>query len=97
MWTSTEDCFCQEHVRQSRSPNSSAAHRRISSAGRASSSDPVSESCVLTEQNLLEGVGTEPDAKRLERDDLFRRDVAQVDLGAEAPEEPGRGGLFRAR
>ena len=32
MWTSTEDCFCHEQVRQSLSPNSSYAQRRTSSA-----------------------------------------------------------------
>src|SRR5512132_4509416 len=95
MWTSTEDCFCQEHVRQRRSPNSWAAQRRTSSADRASSSESVSESCALTEQDLLEGVGAEPETERLERDDFLGRDVAEVDLGPEAADEPGLGGLLR--
>ena len=38
MCTSTDDCFCHEHVRQSLSPNSEYAQRRTSSADIASKS-----------------------------------------------------------
>ena len=38
---------------------------------------------LVTQEHLLQGVGAEPEPERLERDDLFRRDVAEVDLGAE--------------
>src|SRR4051812_6646340 len=81
MWTSADDCFCQEQLRQSRSPNSSAAQTRRSSAGSASIWASVRESCVLTQQELLQRVGSQPEAKRLERDDLVGRDVAEVDVG----------------
>src|SRR5438874_1616677 len=41
MWMSTELCRCHEQVRQSRSPNSAAAHRSTSSADMASKSTPT--------------------------------------------------------
>src|SRR5437879_6239444 len=93
MWTSTDDCFCQEQVRQSRSPNSAAAQRTTSSADMAS----VSGSCRLgvAKQNLLEGVAAQAEPERLERDDFVGRDVAQVDLRAEVLDEPGLRGLRR--
>ena len=55
MCTSTDDCFCHEQVRQSRSPNSSYAQRRTSSAGMVSTSG----SCRLgvAKQHLLQRVG----------------------------------------
>jgi hypothetical protein len=68
MWTSTDDCFCQEQV---------------------------SESWVLIEENFPEGVGAEPEAERLERDDFVGRDVPEVDLRTEAADEPALGGLRR--
>src|SRR5713226_10306790 len=87
MWTSTDDCFCQEHVRQSRSPNSAAAQRITSSADMVS----VSGSCRLgvAKQNLLEGVAAQAEPERLERDHFVGRDVAEVHRGAEVPDEPG--------
>src|SRR5919204_691002 len=87
MWTSTDDCFCHEHVRQSRSPNSACAQRRISSAGIASTSG----SCGLgvAKQDLLERVAPEPEPQRLEGDDLLRRDVAEVHVGSELLHKPG--------
>ena len=39
MCTSTDDCFCHEHVRQSLSPNSACAQRSTSSAGIASNQE----------------------------------------------------------
>src|SRR3990170_3261654 len=67
-----------------------------SSAGSASISSSVSESCrLLTEEHLLEGVGAEPETERLERDDLLGRDVAEVDLRAEVLDEPGLRALRR--
>src|SRR5919106_5243473 len=50
----------------------------------------------LTEQNLLEGVGAEPEPQGLERDDLFGRDVPEVDLGPETTHEPGLRSLGRS-
>src|SRR3954470_1313949 len=93
MCTSTDDCFCQEHVRQSRSPNSAYAQRRTSSAGIVSTSG----SCRLgvAKEHLLERVGPQPEAQRLERDHFLRRDVAEVDPRPELLHEPGLAGLRR--
>src|SRR4029078_8815266 len=88
MWTSTAECFCQAQLRQRRQPTSSAAKTRTSSAGSASIWASVRESCVLTQQKLLQRVGSEPEAKRLERDDFLRGDVPEVDVGAVLLDEP---------
>src|SRR6266576_5310808 len=87
MCTSTDDCFCHEHVRQSLSPNSPYAQRRTSSAGIAS----MSGSCRLgvAKQNLLQGVAAQAEPERLERDDLVGRDVPEVHIRAEVLDEPG--------
>ena len=99
MCTSTDDCFCHEQVRQSRSPNS-----LVSPSGGAPPPDIASKSSVsrrlrargrVAEQDLLEGVGAEAEAERLERDHLVGRDVAEVDLGPEVLDEPGLRGLRR--
>src|SRR5688572_13173165 len=98
MCTSTDDCFCQEHVRQSLSPKRSYAARISSSALRLSESGIAwAALCGLlrTKQHLLQGVRTEAAAERLERDHLVRRDVAEVHLGAEVLYEPRLGGLLR--
>src|SRR5687768_16795990 len=110
MWTSTEDCFCHEQVRQSLRPNSSYDQRRTSSADMASKSAPSQRSCsavstrwsgasrggssgsgrlALTEQHLVDRVGTEPQPERLERDHFLGRDVAQVHVASELLHEPG--------
>src|SRR5205823_4763821 len=89
MCTSADDCFCHEHERQSRSPNSAYAQRISSSAGIASTSAGARLSgSALTEQHLLESVGPQPEPERLERDDLLGRDVAEVDLRPELAHEP---------
>src|SRR5438876_603080 len=92
MWMSTELCRCHEHVRQSRSPNSSAAHRRTSSADMASKFKSGSRA-VATEEHLLQRVGTQAEPQRLERDDLLGRDVPEVHARSELPDEPGLGAL----
>src|SRR5262245_38731881 len=86
MCTSTDDCFCHEHVRQSLSPNSAYAQRRTSSACM----DSTSGSCRLgvAKQDLLEGVAAQAEPQRLERDDLVGRDVAEVHVRAEVLHEP---------
>src|SRR4029078_5409895 len=88
MVTSTDDCFCQEQLRQRRSPNSSAAQTRTSSAGSASLCASVRERRVLNQPQLLPHVGSEPEAKRLERDDFLRRDFPEVDVGPVLLDEP---------
>ena len=62
--------------------------RGRSSAGSASISASVRESCMLTEQHLLQRVGAQPEPKRLERDDLLGRDVAEVHVGPVLLDEP---------
>src|SRR5436305_3120352 len=89
MWTSTDDCFCQEHVRQSLSPNSAYAQRSSSSACMASQSSSGSGGAVATEQHLLQGVTAQAESQRLERDHLVGRDVPEVDVRAELLHEPG--------
>src|SRR4029078_3409185 len=87
MCTSTDDCFCHEHVRQSRSPNSWYAQRRTSSAGIVSTSG----GCRLgvAKEHPLSRVRPQPKAKRLERDHFLGRDVAEVDPRPELLHEPG--------
>src|SRR5258708_6856681 len=86
MCTSTDDCFCHEHVRQSLSPNSECAQRSNSSACIVS----VSGSCRLgvAKQYLLERVAAQTEAQRLERDHFLRRDVAEVHVRTEVLNEP---------
>src|SRR5512132_862305 len=94
MCTSTDDCFCHEHVKQSSMPSSSWAQRRSSSARMASKSSSGSGGAVA-KQHLLERVGAQSPAQRLERDDLVGRDVSEVHLWPELPHEPGLRGLRR--
>src|ERR687887_1112272 len=92
MWMSTELCRCHEHVRQSLSPNSSAAHRSTSSADMASKFR--SGSCAIaTEEHLLQRVGAQAEPQRLERNDLLGGDVSEVHARPELPHEPGLGAL----
>src|SRR5579859_2849268 len=93
MCTSTDDCFCHEQVRQSRSPNSPADQRITSSADMTSRSGWVR--LGVAKQDLLQRVAAETEAQRLQRDDLVGRDVAEVDLRPEALDEPRLRGLRR--
>src|SRR5712691_7834865 len=77
-----------------RSPNCWYAQSRASSAVIASTSGSWSGGAVA-KQHLLQGVAAEAAAERLERDDLVRRDVAEVDGRAELLDEPGLRGLRR--
>src|SRR3954453_2790125 len=106
MWTRTDDCFCHEQVRQSRSPNSAAPQRRISSAGMASKSRPnrslaeVASTASsgrgrLAKEHLLERVAAQPEPERLERDHLFGWNVSQIDNRPELLDEPRLRGLRR--
>src|SRR4051794_26467508 len=61
----------------------------------ASKSTSGSAGAVATQEHLLDRVGAEPEAERLERDDLLGRDVAKVHVGAEVLHEPGLRGLRR--
>src|SRR6266550_8326783 len=89
MCTSTDDCFCHEHVRQSRSPNSAYAQRRTSSADIASKSSSGRSGALAIEQDLLQRVAAQAEPERLEWNDLLRRDVPEVHVRAELLHEPG--------
>src|SRR3989304_2403694 len=95
MCTSTDDCFCQEQVRQSLSPNRSYAARISSSAVSVSISCSVSSRLLGAKEHLLQRVRAKAEPQRLERDDLIGRDVAEVDVRAELLDEPGLPGLRR--
>src|SRR5207342_2451076 len=49
----------------------------------------------MAKKHLLQRVGAEAEAERLERDHLVGRDVAEVHLGPEVADEPGLRGLRR--
>src|SRR5438094_26770 len=93
MCTSTEDCFCQEHVRQRRSPSSAYAQRRMSSADMASKSSSGRGGALAIEQDLLQRVAAQAEAQGLQRDDLLGRDVPEVHVRPELLDEPGLRGL----
>src|SRR6266571_448270 len=95
MCTRTEDCFCQEQVRQRRSPNSAYAQRRTSSADIASKSSSGRSGALAIEQDLLQRVAAQAEPERLEWNDLLRRDVPEVHVRAEVLHEPGLCGLRR--
>src|SRR5947199_2008374 len=61
----------------------------------ASKSRSGSAGAVATEQHLLQGVPTQAEAERLERDHLVGRDVPEVHGRAELLHEPGLGRLRR--
>src|SRR5437660_811841 len=88
MCTSTDDCFCQEQVRQSFSPYSPYAHRTTSSAGIDSKSSSGSAGGLAAKKNLLQRVAAQAEAERLERDHFLGRDVAEVHVRAELLHEP---------
>src|SRR5712691_6520428 len=77
-----------------RSPNCSYAQSRASSAVIASTSGSWSAGAVA-KQHLLQRVAAEATAERLERDDLFRRNVPEIDGGPELLDEPRLRGLGR--
>src|SRR5437868_11723361 len=93
MCTSTDDCFCHEHVRQRRSPSSAYAQRRMSSADMASKSSSGRGGALAIEQDLLQRVAAQAEAQGLERDDLLRRNVPEVHVRPELLDEPGLRGL----
>src|ERR687897_1142505 len=94
MWTSTDDCFCHEQVRQSLSPYSSCAQRSRSSADISSTWGSGSGGAVAKE-HLLQRVGAKAAAKRLERDGFLGWDVPEVHGRPETLHEPGLRGVGR--
>src|SRR5438093_1456592 len=49
----------------------------------------------MAKEHLLQGVAAQSETERLESDDLLRRDVPEVHLGAEVLDEPGLRALRR--
>src|SRR5438128_5485288 len=73
MWTSTDDCFCHEHVRHSLSPNCSYAQTSTSSAVMPSTSGSRGAG-VVAKQDLLQRVAAQAETQRFERNHFLRRD-----------------------
>src|SRR6266508_568093 len=94
MCTSTDDCFCHEQVRQSRSPNCSYAQTSTCSAVIVSTSGSWSAGAVA-KQDLLQRVAPQPEPERLEWDHFLRRDVAEIHVRSELLHEPGLARLRR--
>src|SRR4051812_24625687 len=87
MSSRTDSSFWNEQARATRPGNSSSTSFTTRWAGHVSTS---AGSCRLaTEQHLLQRVASQAEAQCLERDHLVRRDVAEVDVGPEMPDEPG--------
>src|SRR3954471_6011162 len=76
--------FWNEHARATLPGNCSWSHARISSAA----SDSRSLGNWFCKEHLLQRVAAKPETERLERDDLLRRDVPEVDRRAEVLDEP---------
>src|SRR5579871_5979651 len=95
MSSSTDSSFWNEQAREMRPGNASSSSARTSSAVSASQFRSRKAlragRCgrLATDQHLLERVGAEPEAERLERDHLVGRDVPEVHVGAELLDEPG--------
>src|SRR5581483_3829269 len=90
MSSSTLSSFWKEHASATLPGNCSSVKRSTSSALIASTaSAPGSRNVVApTEQHLLQRVAAQAEPQRLERDDLLRRDVPEIDLGPEVLHEP---------
>src|SRR5690242_8192109 len=87
MSSSTVSSFWKEQASATRPGNSVSANSRTRSAGQDSTS---AGSCRLAaKEHLLQRVAAQAEAQRLERDHLVGRDVAEVHVRAELPDEPG--------
>src|SRR4029077_629174 len=87
MSSRTDSSFWKEHASATRPGNSPSTNSTTRGADQVSTS---AGSCRLApEQHLLQRVATQPKTQRLERDHLVGRDVAEVDVRAEVPDEPG--------
>src|SRR4051812_35860641 len=84
MSSSTVSSFWNEHASAARPPNCSSVHATISCA----LSDSTSLGNWICKEHLLQRVAAQAEAQRLERDHFLRRDVPEIDLGAEVLDEP---------
>src|SRR5690348_1879091 len=94
MSSSTLSSFWKEHASDSLPGKVSTQKRTTSSAVSASTSGGSCNVCVAKE-HLLQRVPAETESQRLERDDLVRRDVPEVDRRTERLDEPRLRGLRR--
>src|ERR1051325_5291116 len=81
--------FWNEHASATLPGNCSSSQAMTCSGDHASTSDGA----AICKQHLLQRVPAQPEAERLERDDLLGRDVAEVDVRAEVLHEPRLRGL----
>src|SRR5579862_2197102 len=97
MSSSTDSSFWKEQASETRPGNSRSASARISGAPIASTAAGSGGVNVFAvrEQHLLQRVAAQAEPQRLERDDLFGRDVPEIDVGPEMLHEPGLRGLGR--
>src|SRR5881394_3376844 len=86
--SSTVSSFWKEHASETRAGNVSTQKRTISSALIASTSRG-SCSVGVANEHLLQRVAAQAEPERLERDDLFRRDVPEIHVRTEVLDEPG--------
>src|SRR5579884_3172631 len=91
MSSSTVSSFWNEQARATRPGKRSSSHARISSAVSAS----TSVGNRICKQHLLQRVAAKAESKRLERDHFLRRDVPEVHVRPEVPDEPGLARLRR--
>src|SRR5436305_849361 len=89
MSSRTVSSFWNEHARATRPGNSSSVHASTSCA----LSDSTSSGSSIDKEHLLQRVAAQPEPERLERDHFLRRDVPEVDLGAEVLDKPRLGRL----
>src|SRR5581483_557722 len=88
MSSSTDSSFWKEQASAARPENVSRQNETTSSAVSASTSGGSRRSGVAKE-HLLQRVSAEAETQCLERDDLLRRDVSEVDFRPEVLHEPG--------
>src|SRR5262249_21909529 len=93
MSSSTVSSFWKEQASATRPGNCSSTKPSTSSA--LSDSTSAGRGGLAPQPDLLQRVAAQPEPKRLERDHLFGRDVAEVDVRPEVPHEPGLTGLRR--
>src|ERR1700748_3378112 len=86
MSSSTDSSFWEEQASESLPGKVSREERRISSA--VSDSTSLGSCRLAANEHLLQRVAPQAETKRLERDHLVGRDVAEGELGPEVLDEP---------
>src|SRR5438309_8549287 len=86
MSSSTDSSFWKEQASATRPGSSASTSSKTRSAGQDSTS--AGRCRLAAKEHLLQRVGSQAEAQRLERDHLVGRDVAEVDVRAEVLDEP---------